>query len=59
MFDSTDSGDGNNEYFFSQLQWKPLNVITLGPTESDNINRMITVTGGFYLVSISKWDNQK
>ncbi len=27
------------------LQWKPLNVITLGQTKSDNINRMITITG--------------
>jgi hypothetical protein len=26
------------------LQWKPLNVITLGQMESDNINRMITIT---------------
>jgi hypothetical protein len=26
------------------IQWKPLNVITLGQTQSDNINRMITLT---------------
>jgi hypothetical protein len=26
------------------LQWKPLNVITLGQRESDNINRLITLT---------------
>jgi hypothetical protein len=37
---------------------KPLNLITLGQTKSDNINRMITLTGCFYLVSISKWDNE-
>jgi hypothetical protein len=28
---------------------RPLNVITLGQTKSDNINRMITITGCFYL----------
>ncbi len=38
------------------LQQKPLNVITLGQTKSDNINRMITITGCFYLVSFTKWD---
>jgi hypothetical protein len=27
------------------IQWKPLNVITLGQTEADNINWMITITG--------------
>ena len=26
------------------LQWKPLNVITLGQTQTDNINRMITIS---------------
>jgi hypothetical protein len=26
------------------LQWKPLNVIALVQTQSDNINRMITIT---------------
>jgi hypothetical protein len=26
------------------IQWKPLNVITLGQMESDNINQMITIT---------------
>ncbi len=25
------------------LQWKPLNVITLGQNQTDNINRMITI----------------
>ncbi len=29
--------------FKEVIQWKPLNVITLGPRETDNINRMITV----------------
>ncbi len=33
-----------------------LNVITLGQNKSDNINRMITITGCFYIVSYSKWD---
>jgi hypothetical protein len=37
-----------------QVQWKPLNVITLGQTKSDNINRMITITGCFYLVIFIK-----
>jgi hypothetical protein len=27
-----------------KLQWKPLNVITLGPRETDHINRMITIS---------------
>ncbi len=26
----------------SIIQWKPLNVITVGQTESDNTNRMLT-----------------
>ena len=26
------------------IQWKPLNVITLEPDQSDHINRMITLT---------------
>ena len=26
------------------IQWKPLNVITVGQIETDNINRMITIT---------------
>ncbi len=33
------------------LQWEPLNVITLDHTESDNISRMLTITGCFYLVN--------
>ena len=32
-----------NLHLFS-IQWKPLNVITLGQYKSDNINRMITIT---------------
>jgi hypothetical protein len=26
------------------IQWKPLNVITLGQRETDNINRMISIS---------------
>ena len=37
----------------------PLHVITLGINKSDNINQMITLTGCFYLVSISKWDYEQ
>ena len=29
--------------FISKVQWKPLNVITLVRSQSDNINRMITI----------------
>jgi hypothetical protein len=29
---------------FIFVQWKPLNVITLGQRETDNINRMITIS---------------
>ena len=38
------------------IQQKPLNVITLGHYKSDNINQMITITDGVYLVIFSKWD---
>jgi hypothetical protein len=31
-----------------KIQWKPLNVITLGQTESDNINRLITLTADHF-----------
>jgi hypothetical protein len=31
-------------------KWKPLNVITLGLRENNNINQMITITG-FYIES--------
>ncbi len=27
----------------TEVQWKPLNVITLGQRESDNINRMMAI----------------
>ncbi len=40
------------------IQWKPLNVITLGQRESDNINRLITLTEqAFRLVDFknAKW----
>ena len=30
------------------IQWKPLNVIALGPRKTDNINRMITITDLLY-----------
>ncbi len=40
------SSDGK-ESFEGKL--KPLNVITLGQTKSDNINRMITITGCFFI----------
>ena len=29
---------------WNELQWKPLNVITLEQCQTDNINRMITIT---------------
>ncbi len=32
------------------LQWKPLNVITLGWVETDNINLMTTITGHYHIV---------
>ncbi len=32
------------------LQWKPVNVIILGPSLTDNINWMITICGYFCLV---------
>ncbi len=48
-----------NASVIAELQWKPLNVISLGQTKSDNINRMISVTDCFYIVSFSKWDFEK
>ena len=39
-----------------QVQWKPLNVITLELPQSDNITRMITLTDGLYLLMLSKRD---
>jgi len=38
------------------VQLKPLNVVTLGLTKSDNINELITITGNINLVTINKWD---
>ncbi len=38
-----------------KVQWMPLNVITLGQTESDNINGMITLTDKIYLLIYIKW----
>ena len=38
------------------IQQKPLNVIFLDQTKSDNINLMIAITDGFYFVIYSKWD---
>jgi len=34
---------GQVDHWF-KIQWKPLNVITLGQRETDNINRMITIS---------------
>jgi hypothetical protein len=42
----------------SLIEWKPLNVITLGQRESDNINRLKTLTKqAFRLVDCknAKW----
>jgi hypothetical protein len=37
------------------LQWKMLNVFTLGNNKSDNINLPITRTDEIYLLLFSKW----
>ena len=53
----TDLKSDISKYVIHQLHYqtkKPLNLITLGQTESDNTSRMITITSDFYLVSISK-----
>jgi hypothetical protein len=34
---------------FVLVQWKPLNVIALGQTITDNINKMITIKQNFAL----------
>ncbi len=39
-----------------QVQWNPLNVITLGRFKSDSINRMITLSDYFNLQVFNKWD---
>ncbi len=38
------------------VQWKPLNVITLECNKRDNINRVITITG-FLFIYRKKWLN--
>ncbi len=46
------------QHYNRLLQWKPLNVITLGQRESDNINRLITlIEQAFRLVDFknAKW----
>ena len=44
--------------FILLLKQMPLNVITVGQTKIDNINRMITITDDFNLLIFSKWDVQ-
>jgi hypothetical protein len=34
-------------YIYIYTQWKPLSVITLGPTLFDKNNRLITLRGGY------------
>ncbi len=41
-----------------KVQWKPLNVITLGQTTRDHINRMQTISDEFYLLIFSEWDKK-
>jgi hypothetical protein len=48
------SAGKNGQIRLISKQWKPLNVITLGQMETDNINRLKTITGGFYIVMYSK-----
>ena len=52
------STDGNQTglVFVSTVQQKPLIVINLGHTKSDNIIRIKKITDDFYLVIYSKWD---
>ncbi len=47
------------QIYNSNIQQMQLIVITIGQTESEEINRMITITGCFYLVSWNKWDYEK
>ncbi len=50
--------DSPHFYQDLKMQWKPLNVITLGQNESDNINQLITLTEqAFRLVDCknAKW----
>ncbi len=39
---------------FGKVQWKPLNVITLRQLETDNNNRLITITSCFHALVYSK-----
>ena len=39
-----ESKRNNDQESYMKVQWKPLNVITLGQRESDNIIRMITIS---------------
>ena len=38
------------KFFVSHLQWKSHNVSTFGWVETDNINQMITLTGGLNIL---------
>ncbi len=42
--DRDTDGDGTPDIGKFKLQWKNLNVINLGPSWTDNINWMITIT---------------
>jgi hypothetical protein len=42
----------NNNY----LQWNPLNVITFGQRESDNIGQMITISDCLLILTINFLD---
>jgi hypothetical protein len=37
----------NRLQHYNDIQWKPLIMITLGPTLFDNNNRLITLSGGY------------
>ena len=41
------------------MQWKMLNVITLGQRQTDNIIRMIKITGFIYTVVYNKYGHIK
>jgi hypothetical protein len=44
IFVTMDAKKASQLVTFTLIQWKPLNVITLGQRETDNINRMITIS---------------
>jgi len=46
----------SNIFKTSNVIISDLNVNPFDKTKSDNINRMIAITGDFYLVVFSKWD---